>query len=112
MAQTVDRQFNSCPVKRVQSLRVGMCIDHPQISELSAQLVFPDGSAQSLSIPSASGADACRLGALFLQTTLTSGGLQSLQGLTGKWSLKVTDNNPITTTIGYLVGWSVQAEGL
>ena len=112
VAQTVDRQFNPCPVKRVQSLTVAMCIDHPQINELSAQLVFPDGSAQSLSIQSASSAGTCRLGGLFLQATHTSGGLQSLQGLTGNWSLKVTDNNPITTTIGSLVGWSLRAEGL
>ena len=112
MAQTIDRQFNPCPIKRVQSLTVGMCIDHPQISELSAQLVFPDGSAQSLIIQNTSGADACRLGGLFLQTTLTSGGLQSLQGLTGNWSLKASDNNPVTTDIGSLVGWSLRAEGL
>lgn len=112
VGQTVDRQFNPCAIKRLESLTVGICLNHPQTNELSAQLVLPDGSVQSLNIQNANSAGACLIGGQLLQTTLPTASLQTLQGLSGQWSLKVTDNNPVTTTIGSLVGWSLRAEGL
>jgi subtilisin-like proprotein convertase family protein len=85
---------------------------HPDTHELVTQLVFPNGTPQSLSLQSASSTCPGLIGGQLFQTTLTSNNLQSLQSLTGNWSLKVSDNNPITTTIGSLVGWSLRAEGL
>ena len=112
VAQTVDRQFNPCGIKRVQSIAVGICINHPRTDELSAQLVLPDGSAQRLNIQNSNSAGTCLIGGQLLQATLAPSNLQPLQSLSGNWSLKVTDNNAATTTIGTLVGWSFHAEGL
>ena len=111
-AQTLHRQFNPCAIKRVQTLTVGVCIEHPQTTELSTQLVFPNGTTQNLSLQSASSTCPGLIGGQLFQATLPSNSLQSLQSLTGNWSVKVTDNNPATTTIGTLVGWSLRAEGL
>ena len=112
MAQTVNRQFNPCAIQRIQALTVGVCLAHPDTNELVTQLVFPNGTPQSLSLQSASSTCPGLIGGQLFQTTLTSNNLQSLQSLTGNWSVKVSDNNPITTTIGTLVGWSLRAEGL
>jgi hypothetical protein len=112
MAQTVNRQFNPCTIQRVQTLTVGVCIAHADISELSTQLVFPNGTTQNLSLQSVSNTCPGVIGGQLLQTTLASNNLQTIQSLTGNWSVKVTDNNPVTTTIGTLVGWSLRAEGL
>ena len=112
MAQTTTRQFNPCAIQRLQTLTVGVCIAHTDINELSTQLVFPNGTTQSLSLQSASNTCPGVIGGQLFQTTLTSNNLQTLQSLTGNWSVKVTDNNPITTAIGTLVGWSLRAEGL
>jgi hypothetical protein len=112
MAQTVSRQFNPCAIQRIQTLTVGVCIAHPQMTEISTQLVFPNGTTQSLSLQSVSNTCTGLIGGQLYQATLTSNSLQSLQSLTGNWSVKVTDNNPITTAIGTLVGWSLRAEGL
>jgi hypothetical protein len=112
MAQTTNRQFNPCAIQRIQSLTVGVCIAHADISELSTQLVFPNGTTQNLSLQSVSNTCPGLIGGQSFQTTLTSNNLPSLQSLTGNWSVKVTDNNPFTTSIGSLVGWSLRAEGL
>lgn len=112
-AQTINRQFNPCAIQRVQTLTVGVCLDHAQINELSAQLLLPDGSAQNLNIQNGNSAGACLISGQLLQTTLTSNSLQSLRSLSGNWSVRVTDNNQFTATpIGSLVGWSLRAEGL
>jgi subtilisin-like proprotein convertase family protein len=112
MAQTVNRQVNPCAIQRVQTLTVGVCIAHADISELSTQLFFPNGTTQNLSLQSVSNTCPGVIGGQLFQTTLASNNLQTLQSLTGNWSVKVTDNNPVTTTIGTLVGWSLRAEGL
>lgn len=112
MAQAVNRQFNPCAIQRIQTLTADVCIAHPDISELNTQLVLPNGTTQSLSLQSASGSCTGLIGGQLFQATLTSNSLQSLQNLTGNWSVIVTDNNPVTTTIGSLVGWSLRAEGL
>jgi hypothetical protein len=39
--------------------------------------------------------------------------LQTFSGLKGDWTVRVRDNNSVSNTpMGYLVGWSMQAEGL
>lgn len=113
VAQTINRQFNPCAIQRVQTLTVGVCLDHAQINELSAQLLLPDGTAQNLNIQNANSAGACLISGQLLQTTLSSSSLQYLRSLSGNWSVRVTDNNQTTTTpTGSLVGWSLRAEGL
>lgn len=111
VAQSIGRQFSNCAIKRVQSLTVGICMAHTQINELSAQLVLPDGSAQNLNLQNISATCPGLIGGQLFQSTLTSTSLQSLQGVSGNWSVKVTDNNLATTSIGSLVGWSLRAEG-
>jgi len=112
VAQAINRQLNPCGIQRIQTLTVGICIAHPDINELVSQLVFPNGTTQSLSLQSASSTCPGLIGGQLFQTTLTSNNLPSIQSSTGNWSVKVTDTNLLTTTIGTLVGWSLRAEGL
>ena len=112
VAQAVNRQFNPCDIRQVQSLTVSICIAHPQITELSTQLLLPNNTTQNLNLQGVSNTCPGLISGQLFQTTLTSNNLQTLQSLTGNWSVKVTDNNPITTAIGTLVGWSLRAEGL
>lgn len=112
VAQAVNRQFNPCPMRQVQTLTVGLCLDHQQVSELTAQLVLPHGTTPSLT-PLGPSTGACLITGQLYQTTLHAGSLQSLRSLEGLWSVKVQDQNQVTTTpTGSLVGWSLRAEGL
>jgi hypothetical protein len=112
-AQAVNRQFNACSIQRTQSLNVGLCLGHSQISELSAQLLMPNGTLLSLPLQGVNSAGACLVGGQLYETTLPANQLQSLTSLQGPWTVRVNDNNPVSTTpIGFLVGWSLQASGL
>ena len=111
-AQTEDRLFTPCAIERIQTLTVGVCIAHPEMSELTTQLVFPNGTPQNLNLQSTGETCPSLIGGQPFQATLSSNQLPSLQQLTGNWSVKVTDNNQATTFIGTLVGWSMRAEGL
>jgi hypothetical protein len=45
--------------------------------------------------------------------SLPANRLQVFSGLKGDWSVQVRDNDRVSSTpMGYLVGWSMQSEGL
>jgi hypothetical protein len=45
--------------------------------------------------------------------SLPTNSLQAFSGLRGDWTVRVQDNNTVSNTpMGYLVGWSMQVEGL
>jgi hypothetical protein len=112
-AQAVNRQFSACSIQRVQSLNVGLCIGHAQINELSAQLLMPNGTVLNLPLQGVNSPGSCLVGGQLYETTLAANPLQSLTSLQGSWSVRVTDNNLVSTNpVGFLVGWSLQASGL
>jgi hypothetical protein len=113
VAQAVPRQFNPCGIQQLQAASVSLCIDHLQIGELSAQLVLPDQNSLNLDLQTASQGGSCPISGRLFTVSLSASRLQAFSGLRGEWSVQVRDNDRVSSTpMGYLVGWSMQAEGL
>lgn len=113
VAQAVPRQFNPCSIQQMQAASVSLCIDHRQMSELSAQLFLPDQKSLNLDLQTASQGGSCLISGRLFTVALPASRLQAFSGLRGDWSVNVSDNNRVSSTpMGYLVGWSMQAEGL
>ena len=113
VAQAVPRQFNPCGIQQLQAASVSLCIDHRQMGELSAQLVLPNQKSLNLDLQTASQGGSCPISGRLFTVTLPASSLQAFSGLKGDWSVNVSDNDRVSSTpMGYLVGWSMQAEGL
>ena len=112
-AQAVPRQFNPCAIQQLLSASVSLCIDHRQMNELSAQLILPNQSSLDLDLQTASQGASCLINGRLFTVSLPANRLQVFSGLKGDWSVLVRDNDMVSITpMGYLVGWSMQAEGL
>jgi hypothetical protein len=112
-AQAVPRQFNPCAIQQLQAASVSLCIDHRQLSELSAQLILPNQSSLELDLQTASLGGSCLISGRLFTVSLPVSRLQTFSGLGGDWTVGVRDNDRVSSTpMGYLVGWSMQAEGL
>lgn len=112
-AQAVPRQFNPCAIQQLLMARVGLCIDHRQISELTAQLILPNQSSIDLDLQTAGQGGSCLISGRLFTVSLPVSLLQAFSGLRGDWSVNASDNDRVSSTpMGYLVGWSMQAEGL
>lgn len=111
--QAVPRSFNTCTLTQIQSATVGLCLDHPQINELSAQLLLPNNTPQTLNLQSAQTAgESCLITGRWFTVALPSAALQGLSGLQGPWTVSLTDTDQTSTTpLGYLVGWSFKMDG-
>lgn len=111
--QAVPRQFNACALTQIQSASVSLCIDHQQSTELSAQLLLPNSTTQTLNLQAAQTAGGtCLLTGKLLTLALPSTALQSISSLQGNWTVSLTDTNQASTTpVGYLVGWSLKMDG-
>jgi hypothetical protein len=112
-AQAVPRQFNPCAIQQPLAASVSLCIDHRQMSELSAQLILPNQSSLNLNLQTASLGGSCLISGRLFTVSLPVSRLQTFSGLGGDWTVVVRDNDRVSSTpMGYLVGWSMQAEGL
>lgn len=97
----------SCGISQIQSASVSLCITHARLSELSSELFFNNTPVATLDLQSATvGTTPCLLtGNLYtLPVQITQ--------LNGQWKVGVTDNNSVSNTQGYLVGWSLRVDGL
>jgi hypothetical protein len=113
VAQAVPRPFNACTIQQPLAASVSLCIDHRQMAELSAQLILPNQTTLDLELPSATQGSTCLITGRLLTLPLPVSRLQAFSGLKGDWTVRVRDNNSVSNTpMGYLVGWSMQAEGL
>jgi hypothetical protein len=83
------------------------------MGELSAQLILPNQSSLDLDLQRASQGASCLISGRLFTVSLPASGLQPFSGLRGDWTVRVRDNDRVSNTpMGYLVGWSMQAEGL
>jgi hypothetical protein len=113
VAQAVPRQFTACAMEQPLAASVSLCIDHRQLGELSAQLILPNQSSLDLDLQTASQGGSCLISGRLFTVALPARGLQSFSNLRGDWTVRVRDNDMVANTpMGYLVGWSMQAEGL
>jgi hypothetical protein len=113
VVQAVPRQFTACAMEQPLGASVSLCIDHRQMGELSAQLIFPNQTSLDLDLQTAAQGSACLNTGRLFTLSLPASRLQAFSGLKGDWTVRVRDNNMVSTTpMGYLVGWSMQAEGL
>ena len=112
-ASAVPRNFNTCAIQQLQSAMVSLCLDHQNLSELSAQLIFPNQTPLILDIKNASRGSSCLITGQLFTWPLPVQRLQDFKALRGDWSVKVRDNDAVANTpMGYLIGWSMRAEGL
>ena len=113
VAQAVPRPFNACTIQQPLAASVSLCITHDQLAELSAQLILPNQTTLDLVLPSATQGSTCLISGRMFTLPLAVSRLQAFSGLKGDWTVRVRDNNSVSNTpMGYLVGWSMQAEGL
>jgi hypothetical protein len=111
-ARTVPRQFTPCSLTQVQSATLGICLQHPDLSELDAQLIQPDGTALALNLQAATRTGAaCLDSGTLLSMSLPTTALPRLLNPQGQWSLMLTDLKPGYGS-GSLVGWSLDLRGL
>ena len=112
VAQAVPRQFNPCGIQQLQAASVSLCIDHRQMGELSAQLFLPNQDSLNLDLQTASQGGSCLISGRLFTVALPASRLQAFSGLKGDWSVNVSDNDRVSSApMGFLVGWSMQAEG-
>lgn len=113
VAQAVPRQFNPCAIQQILTASVSLCVDHRQMGELSTQLILPNQTSLDLDLQSATQGAACLISGRLFTLSLPVSRLQAFSGLKGDWTVNVRDNDRVSSTpMGYLVGWSMQAEGL
>ncbi len=113
VAQAVPRQFTACAMEQPLASSVSLCIDHRQISELTAQLILPNQSTLDMDLLTAAQGGTCLISGRLYTASLPASRLQGFSGLRGDWTVRVRDNNLVSSTpMGFLVGWSMQAEGL
>ncbi len=113
LAQAIPRQFTACALVQPLAASVSLCIDHRQVGELSAQLVLPNETSLDLDLQTASQGGRCLISGNLFTVALPASRLQAFIALKGDWSVNVSDNDRVSSTpMGYLVGWSMQAEGL
>lgn len=113
VALAVPRHFNPCSIQQLQEASLSLCIDHQQISELSAQLILPNQTNLGLDLQTATQGAVCLNSGRLLTLSLPVNRLQVFSGLNGDWTVQVRDENSVSSTpMGYLVGWSIQANGL
>ena len=113
VAQAVPRSFNACTIQQPLAASVSLCIDHRQMGELSALLVLPNQTTLDLDLPTSTQGATCLISGRLFTQSLPISRLQAFSGLKGDWTVRVRDNNSVSNTpMGYLIGWSMQAEGL
>ncbi len=113
VAQAVPRQFTACAMEQPLAANASLCIDHRQMGELTAQLVLPNMSSLDLDLQAANQGSSCLISGRLFTVSLPASRLQAFSGLRGDWSVRVSDNNKASSTpMGFLVGWSMQVEGL
>lgn len=113
LTESVPRQFNPCLLKTIQSASVSLCLDHPQIAELSAQLRLPNNSSVVLNLQTAQPGAACLNTGVLYSIPLRATELPLANSGNLNWTVGVTDTDQVSTTrTGYLVGWSMKIEGL
>jgi hypothetical protein len=112
-AQVIPRQFNPCAVQQLLAASASLCIDHRQMAELSTQLNLHNQSSLDLDLQRASPGASCLISSRLFTLSLPASRLQPFSGLRGDWTVRVRDDNRVSNTpTAYLVGWSMQAEGL
>lgn len=112
LTESVPRQFNTCAVQTIQSASVSLCIDHPQISELTAQLRMPNSTTVALDLQKAQPGETCLISGKTFSIPLPITDLPLPNSADRNWTVGVTDTNSVSNQAGYLVGWSMKVEGL
>lgn len=110
-ASAVPRKFNPCSIQKLESAQVSLCLGHGQIGDLRAELILPNQEALVLNLDKAVRSQDCLNNFELFTLHLPLREIQAFQALEGDWSVKVSDQ-VVNTPIGFLVGWSMLAEGL
>jgi subtilisin-like proprotein convertase family protein len=114
LTESAPRKFNLCPLQKINSASVTLCLDHPQISELTAQLRLPDNSILPLTLPKTASGPACLTNGIPFSVPLPANVLSHPNSGNGNWTVGIIDTNTLSVSNprGIFVGWSMHVEGL
>ena len=115
-AVSVDRFFSQCGITQVQSATLTLCTDHPNVSELTAQLRLAGNVLGSFAVASSfSTAKSCLINSggntSLREFTLSQPDTRGISPSVGPWSLIVNDTLPTNNQSGYFVAWSLDIQG-
>jgi len=114
LTESAARKFNLCPLQKINSASVTLCLNHPQISDLRAQLRLPDNSTLTLNLPTTAAGPTCLTNGTPFSVPLPASRLPHPNSGNGNWAVGVIETNNIyaSNPRGILVGWSMDVEGL
>ena len=115
-AVSVDRYLSQCGITQVQSATLTLCTDHPNVSELTAQLRLAGNVLGSFAVASSfSTAKSCLINSggntSLREFTLSQPDTRGMSPSVGPWSLIVNDTLPTNNQSGYFVAWSLDIQG-
>lgn len=115
-ARSVDRLPSNCRMPLLQSATLTVCVDHPNRSELSGQLLLAGKSLLTFDLSQGILRGHSCLATATANTALlefTANNLASagLQADSGPWSVVINDTVPNNQT-GHFVAWSLELKGL
>lgn len=115
-ATSSERHFNACSMTLVQTAKLTVCIDHPNLSEVSGQLRLSGHSVLALNASSGTATGTHCLAQSGTTTTvreftLTSSSLGTALN-SGPWSVTLSDALPDNNQSGYFVAWALELQGL
>lgn len=114
-ATSVDVSSNSCNLTKLSSAALTVCIQHPDVSELSGELRLSGSTIAQFRI--ADGQEINRgclvfgNGVSLRQFSLNNPDLQGLTSLAGPWSVAITDTNRNNLN-GTFIAWGLEMQGL
>lgn len=110
------RTLAACPIERLQTVSLGLCIRHDRTGELTVKVTGPENNSTSLSLAGKAGVgdSACTgldpLARLF-RLSLDIAPFSPMTTLNGPWLVQVRDSQPGFGS-GTLIGWSLELQGL
>jgi hypothetical protein len=113
-AVSVGVSSNECPLRTVTRLSLTVCIEHPDLSEVTGELQLANTTVTALRVadgePMPSACLAGGAGVAVRRFQLGSPALPSAASAAGPWRVSVKDNTPNQLN-GAFVAWGLTLEG-
>lgn len=111
----VGRSISGCAIERLETLRVGICLKHPQLDDLQIRVSGPNGNTQTVPLSGVSATtdtlcSALDASARQVNLNVNASAFTTPSTFNGVWLVQARDNTPGYES-GVLVGWSLQLGG-
>ena len=114
LTESAPRNFNPCPLQKITSASVALCLNHPQIPALTAQLRLPDNSTLILTLPTTVSGQSCLTNGTLFSVPLPVNFLPHPNSGNENWTVGVIETDTLyeSNPRGIFVGWSMDLVGL